>query len=614
MASSGALGTSNQYVKYRIDVTQESGKVVENYTPVTVKVVAYRTNTGYTTYGTGNIWCKINGTTYSAGITSSQKITNAGITLFTKKVNIPHNADGTKILYVSAWLSIPGAGLSSSEQGFNCALTTIPRASTISSVVGDVIGEDITVNIKRAAENFTHELWYRIGYSEWFTLGKGYTTSCKFKIDIDKCEYITDSDSAILQLCVRTYGGDKVIGSDYYNYSYKINVPESFVPTILSVSITEAVDEIAEKFALFVQNVSRLNVKVKAEGIYGSTITSYSTEVLGQTYSGDDVSTNIITASEDVTVKITAKDSRGRVATEIRNVNVEKYVPPMISDFSVIRAKKDGTEDPDGEYANCYIKFNISSVANKNTKSYQIECQKKGESTWQTIKSGSVYSFDAEWISSDAVLSADSEYTVRLTIRDYFTSVTAEVALGTGAPIMDFRYSGKGMAIGKVAEKDCLEVAMDAEFHKRVVLKQENEKDVDVLAELVRLNQKIDESKILWSGAHYMNAEQTAVLNGKISEQKNGIVLVFSTFVNSTTNNYEWKSFFIPKKLVELYSGRGHDFSFFSSQFEYMGTKYLYIHDDKIVGYKGNDMSGTAVGTGMRYTNRYWVMRYVIGV
>lgn len=429
MANSGVLGTSNQYVKYRIDVTQEDGNVIENYTPVTVNVIAYRTNTGYTTYGTGTIWCKINGTVYSASISSSQKITNTGITLFTKTVNIPHNIDGTKILYVSAWLSIPGAGLSSVEQGFNCALTMIPRTSTISSVEGDVIGEYITVNIKRAVEDFTHRVWYKIGKSEWVDLGGGYIDSCVFKIDEEYCEYIVNSASEILSLCVRTYSGEKIIGSDYYDYSHKISVPESFVPTVSFISITEAVNGIAEKFAGFVQNVSKLNVTVEADGVCGSTISSYSVEVLGKTYSGNEVFTNVITVSGDVAIKIIAKDSRGRSATVIKNIKVEEYISPTISDFSVVRAKKDGMEDPDGEYANCDIRFNISAVANKNDKSYIIESQKKGESIWQTIKSGSVYSYDSEWISSNAVLSSDHEYTVRLTIKDYFTSVTAVVNL-----------------------------------------------------------------------------------------------------------------------------------------------------------------------------------------
>lgn len=491
MTSSGALETSNKYVKYRIDVTPGTGNVAGNYTPVTVSVVAYRTNTGYTTYGTGTIWCKINGTTYSAGITSNQKITNVGIELFRTTVNIPHNADGTKTLEVKASLSIPGAGLSSVEQGFSVALATIPRASTISSVVGNLFGQQIMVNIKRASESFTHQVWYKIGASEWFDLGTGYTTSCGFTVDMEKCKYIPNSTSDTLVLCVRTYSGTTRIGNDYYDYSYKIHVPESVVPEITAMTVVEAEDKIAEEFEVFVQNVSKLRIVTEADGGQGSTISSYSAEVLGVSYSGKEIETNKLTGSGVVAVRMTVKDSRGRSATMIKNVDVIEYTSPTISVFSVTRAKSDGTEDAEGEYASCHVKFDISPVAEKNIKSYKIEYSRTEPKNWITMKSGSVYSMDEDFISSSAVLSSDYAYTVRLTLTDYFTSVTAEVELGTGAPLMDFRGTGKGMSIGKVSEKDCFEVAMDAEFNRQVRLLQEDGTYVELLKTLKELNREV---------------------------------------------------------------------------------------------------------------------------
>ena len=76
MATSAALSTSNEYVKYTITVTQNSQSIENNTSNVTVSVRFYRTNTGYTTYGTGTVYCKINGTTYSASVTPDDKITD----------------------------------------------------------------------------------------------------------------------------------------------------------------------------------------------------------------------------------------------------------------------------------------------------------------------------------------------------------------------------------------------------------------------------------------------------------------------------------------------------------------------------------------------------------
>ena len=114
MATSSALSTNNDNIKYKITVNQNSQNVSGNTSNVTVSVRFYRTNTGYTTYGTGTVYCKINGTTYSASVTSDDKITSSGIVLFTKTLNIAHGADGSKTLTVSAWIN--HSQVDSSEQ------------------------------------------------------------------------------------------------------------------------------------------------------------------------------------------------------------------------------------------------------------------------------------------------------------------------------------------------------------------------------------------------------------------------------------------------------------------------------------------------------------------
>ena len=75
-AVSGNFATDNTYIVYWIEIIQNSQNIVNNTTNVTVKVWCKRTNTGYTTTGNGTCYCTINGTQYSASITSSQSITS----------------------------------------------------------------------------------------------------------------------------------------------------------------------------------------------------------------------------------------------------------------------------------------------------------------------------------------------------------------------------------------------------------------------------------------------------------------------------------------------------------------------------------------------------------
>ena len=75
-STSSNFSTTNQYIKYRIVTTETATSVSDNTSTITVKVQAWRTNTGYTTYSSsGTCYCTINGTTYSQALNSSHKLT-----------------------------------------------------------------------------------------------------------------------------------------------------------------------------------------------------------------------------------------------------------------------------------------------------------------------------------------------------------------------------------------------------------------------------------------------------------------------------------------------------------------------------------------------------------
>ncbi len=123
--------------------------------------------------------------------------------------------------------------------------------------------------------------------------------------------------------------------------------------------------------------------------------------------------------------------------------------------------------------------------------------------------------------------------------------------------------------------------------------------------------------KVLWgadmASGMYMTNGHTAAISEKVSEQPNGIVLVFCYYNGTSDTNWGWQSFFVPKQLVSLENGGGHTFNLTNGKFGTVGTKYLYINDDKIVGHVDNNASGTS-GTGITYNNGKFVLRYIIGV
>jgi hypothetical protein len=99
-----------------------------------------------------------------------------------------------------------------------------------------------------------------------------------------------------------------------------------------------------------------------------------------------------------------------------------------------------------------------------------------------------------------------------------------------------------------------------------------------------------------------------------ISKQRSGIVLVFSAYENGASKNDHFECKFVPKYIVSTHPGPdvGYNFELSTSDFSYIGTKYLKISDEQIAGHANNNLTGTK--NGVTYANNHWVLRYVIGV
>ena len=131
--------------------------------------------------------------------------------------------------------------------------------------------------------------------------------------------------------------------------------------------------------------------------------------------------------------------------------------------------------------------------------------------------------------------------------------------------------------------------------------------------EKIKINGTEIGGKILWQGENYMDANQVATLSEPVSQQINGIVLVFSLYRAGYAEDASLHSFFISKKEVELMPNAPHTFFLMiNSGFSVIGAKYLYIADNAITGDATNAQDGS--NNGFTYKNRSFVLRYVIGV
>ena len=92
---SGNYSTSNSYIKFYYNVGVPYVDQARRKAYTYERVYFYRTNTGYTTYGTGSMTIKYNGTAYTKSLTESQKITNSGVSLWSRYWNARSNTFDT---------------------------------------------------------------------------------------------------------------------------------------------------------------------------------------------------------------------------------------------------------------------------------------------------------------------------------------------------------------------------------------------------------------------------------------------------------------------------------------------------------------------------------------
>lgn len=125
----------------------------------------------------------------------------------------------------------------------------------------------------------------------------------------------------------------------------------------------------------------------------------------------------------------------------------------------------------------------------------------------------------------------------------------------------------------------------------------------------------INDNQVLWGpDYYYMSGSNTINLSQKVSEQKNGIVLVWQAYSDGAPQPWDYNFTFIPKWQAITNSSRGVVCFLATSKAGYIGTKYVYVFDDKITGHNENSSGATKGNSGITTTNNHWVLTYVIGV
>lgn len=459
MATSGSKSVAvTSWNTLKFSWSQASQSVANNTTTVSWTLQLIAGSSGRISSTASKDWSvTVNGTKYS-GTNTIGVAANATKTLASGSTTITHNSDGTKSFSYSFsqefGITFSGSSIGTISGSGTGTLNTIPRATTPTLSASSVdMGVAVTINTPRASSSFTHDLAYAFAGGSYVSIATGVTTSRSWTVPLSLANSIPNATSGTVTIRCITKNGSTTIGTKTVLLTAK--VPSSVVPTVSSVTLTEATAGIAAQFGAFIQHKSKVKATISASGAYSSTIKSYSTTFSGKTYTGASWTSGVVTQSGSLSMVTTVTDSRGRTAKKTTTVTILAYNPPKISAFHAARYDSAGNADPDGIYLSVTYAYNVAALGNKNTASAVISWKQSTASSWTQLLTASALSANTTTKPKTPTFSLDYQYDVRITVTDWFgSSATYNTVLPSGAVILDIKADGKGISFGKTCERE----------------------------------------------------------------------------------------------------------------------------------------------------------------
>lgn len=345
----------------------------------------------------------VNGKKYSG--TNTVGISNGATkTLASGSTTIAHNADGTKTFSFSFSqqfdISYSGVGWIGTKSGSGSGtLTTIPRASSVSSTSGN-IGENITITINRASSSFTHTLTYDFNGLTGTIATKTSSTSISWTIPTSFSDRIPGAKSSRGKIICKTYNGGTLIGTSECKFDAYVN--DSTNKPTLSPTVK---DTNATTIALtgdenkFIKYYSSAKFSFGASAKNGATIKTYSLIVGSQQTSN---STGTFQNVDSASFVFGVIDSRGFSTIKTVNKTLINYVK-LTCAMTVSNPTASG--ECQIKITGKYFSGNFGATSNKLTVQYKMN--------------------SGEWINATATISGTTyTATINLTGLDYTQNYT----------------------------------------------------------------------------------------------------------------------------------------------------------------------------------------------
>lgn len=328
-------------------------------------------------------------------------------------------------------------------------VVSLPTVSSSSASLGSAL----TISTNRSNNAATHTLSYRFGNASGL-IGSDVGDAVSWTPPLSLASEIPRATSGVCTITCNSFINGKMTGSR--TCTVTLTVPLTVVPVISSVILQDTNETVAAQIGAYVKSLSTLSVAITAEGVYGSSISSYRTTLDGATYTAASFTAGKkLSAAGNMTLTVNVTDSRGRTATYTSIIQVLDYAVPSIRQFSVERCNADGSSaQVDGTKARFSFQGSVSPLNNKNSFSCVVYYKLKNAEAWTQAYAVNAASYTLA-ISNQLLgqtYDALSSYDVKIRLADHFQEAEQAVSIGTKGVILDFLADGTGIGIGKVAE------------------------------------------------------------------------------------------------------------------------------------------------------------------
>lgn len=434
--------------------------VVNNQSYMAVYLSVHASNGYYAEHTNGTGVLTVNGVDYP--FSGHYRVNGSSQVIHSVGVWVPHNPDGSKTLYASASFNTRVVGTLTASN--SATLTTIPRASSPTTSKEIVtFGESFDIYTHRKSTAFTHDVYVGVNndINSLTKIADKIPTDTTWTLPVDWKNKFPDSSVKLL-VRVYTFNGNTNLG--------RIDAPlVAIKPSsdMLPSATIEDQDETEyyKKYGGYVKHQSKIKIAVKPEYRYGATNKEVKLKVNGESSSIDESS--IVPQKDKMAIEASITDSRDSTVTVTKELQIIDWHAPILTEVKAERCKANGEPDAAGNYVKIKYNATVASLNNKNGKTIEYEITRQGS------YDGSQETEELEKykMSGSKVLPCHGDYSwqIKVTLRDDFESTEYTQLIGTAFTLVDYHKSGRGMAIGKVAERqDLFDVDIPTTFNNEL--------------------------------------------------------------------------------------------------------------------------------------------------